>query len=268
MTDDPEIDYEALTQEAMRGVMRAVLQRVATDGLPGDHHFYVAFNTRAAGVGLSRRLREKYPDEMTIVLQHRFWDLAVRDDRFEVKLTFDGIPELLSIPFGSVKVFFDPSVQYGLQFEDKDSSADQSRRSIGARRMTQPENSDEETLPTSPRLPGRAPPVDKKRVPRKPRTDRSADASPEAPPNEAAPAPRAANQPTPLRASPVTSAPTPLSDRSDKAAGRNATPSKVSDDDTDEAEAETTKRRPASEPITKPETPGAKIVNIDNFRKK
>ena len=120
MTAEPQIDYEALAQVAMRSMVRMVLARVAKTGLPGEHHFYIAFDTQAPGVSLSKRLREKYPKEMTVVLQHRFWDLGVSDERFEVKLTFDGIPERLSVPFAAIKVFFDPSVPYGLQFEDSD----------------------------------------------------------------------------------------------------------------------------------------------------
>ncbi len=122
MTGEREIDYEGLVQDAMRGVVRSVLMRVAKSGLPGEHHFYIAFKTDAPGVALSKRLMEKYPEEMTVVLQHRFWDLAVRDTAFEVKLTFDGIPERLLVPFDAIKVFFDPSVPYGLQFEDLDAS--------------------------------------------------------------------------------------------------------------------------------------------------
>ena len=118
MTGERDIDYEGLVQEAMRGVVRSVLTRVAKSGLPGEHHFYIAFRTDAPGVSLSQRLRQKYPEEMTVVLQHRFWELSVRDTQFEVKLTFDGIPERLVIPFDAIKVFFDPSVPYGLQFED------------------------------------------------------------------------------------------------------------------------------------------------------
>lgn len=117
MTAASSIDYDALTQEALRGVVRKVLtQVVARGGLPGDHHFYIAFNTQADGVVLSRRLKEKYPDEMMIVLQHRFWDLAVTEEGFEVKLTFDGIPERLYVPFDALRVFFDPSVRFTLQF--------------------------------------------------------------------------------------------------------------------------------------------------------
>lgn len=124
MTVESTIDYEGLAQEAMRGVVRKVLARAAKSGLPGDHHFYISFDTEAPGVSLSRRLKEKYPHEMTIVLQHRFWDLIVNEDRFEVKLTFDGIPERLIVPFDALKVFFDPSVRFGLQFEDPGAGPD------------------------------------------------------------------------------------------------------------------------------------------------
>lgn len=117
MTAERHIDYEALAQGAMRGMVRDILSRVAKSGLPGEHHFYIAFGTAAPGVIISKRLKEKYPEEMTVVLQHRFWDLTVTEERFEVKLTFDGIPERLSVPFSAIKVFFDPSVPYGLQFE-------------------------------------------------------------------------------------------------------------------------------------------------------
>ena len=120
MTTEREIDYEALAQSAMRGIVRTVLTRVAKSGLPGEHHFYIAFKTGAPGVILSKRLKERYPEEMTVVLQHRFWDLLVNDERFEVKLTFDSIPERLVVPFAAIKVFFDLSVPYGLQFDDAD----------------------------------------------------------------------------------------------------------------------------------------------------
>lgn len=127
MTAGQTIDYDALAQDALRGVVRTVLTAVAKTGLPGDHHFYISFDTQAPGVVLSKRLREKYPEEMTIVLQHRFWDLMVTEDRFEVKLTFDGIPERLVVPFSSLQVFFDPSVRYGLQFEEPAADGDGER---------------------------------------------------------------------------------------------------------------------------------------------
>ncbi|MEM9026875.1 MAG: ClpXP protease specificity-enhancing factor SspB [Pseudomonadota bacterium] len=116
MTAAGTIDYDALTQTALRQVVRDVLRQAEAYGLPGEHHFYISFDTKADGVVLSDRLRGKYPEEMTIVLQHRFWDLAVSDERFEVKLTFDGVPERLVVPFEAIRVFFDPSVRYAIQF--------------------------------------------------------------------------------------------------------------------------------------------------------
>ena len=109
--------YDLLAQEALRGVVRAALQRIARTGLPGDHHFYIAFKTQAAGVRISERLMEKHPEDMTIVLQHQFWGLDVGDERFVVELSFDNVPEKLFVPFSAVSGFFDPSVQFGLQFE-------------------------------------------------------------------------------------------------------------------------------------------------------
>ena len=110
------IRYDILTQEALRGVVRTVLTDAAAKGLPGDHHFYINIDTRAEGVKISPRLFAQYPEEMTIVLQHQFWDLAVHDDAFEVGLSFNGIPERLEVPLAAIKGFFDPSVQFGLQF--------------------------------------------------------------------------------------------------------------------------------------------------------
>jgi hypothetical protein len=111
------IRYDLLAQEALRGVLRTVLSDAAKNGLPGDHHFFVTFDTCAEGVRLSQRMRAQYPKEMTVVLQHQFWDLAVTEDSFEVGLSFGGVPERLSVPFAAVKGFFDPSVEFGLQFE-------------------------------------------------------------------------------------------------------------------------------------------------------
>lgn len=108
------IRYEPLVLDALRGVVRSVLLRVLKRGVPGDHHFFITFDTRAPGVGLSKRLKEQYPQEMTIVLQHQFWDLAVTDDQFEVRLSFNNIPERLVIPFGAVRIFQDPSVHFAL----------------------------------------------------------------------------------------------------------------------------------------------------------
>jgi hypothetical protein len=109
--------YDLLAQQALRGVVREALNIAASTGLPGEHHFYIAFNTKYPGVEISERLAQRYPREMTIVLQHQFWNLKVHDDRFEAELSFDNIPEKLVIPFDAVKGFLDPAVQFGLQFE-------------------------------------------------------------------------------------------------------------------------------------------------------
>ena len=109
--------YDILAQEALRGVVRKVLAEVAKTGLPGEHHFFISFVTRAPGVRLSEKLLGQYDKEMTIVIQNQYWDLKVSETSFEVGLSFDGIPETLVIPFSAVKGFFDPSVQFGLQFD-------------------------------------------------------------------------------------------------------------------------------------------------------
>jgi hypothetical protein len=112
------IRYDLLAQDALRGVVRKVLADIGKVGqLPGEHHFYIAFATRYPGVRLSQRLREQYPEEMTIVIQHQFWDLGVTEHAFEVGLSFGGIPERLLVPFDAITQFFDPSANFGLKFE-------------------------------------------------------------------------------------------------------------------------------------------------------
>ena len=120
MTTD-HIRYDVLARDALRGVLRRVLTDAAEHGLPGEHHFFITFVSTAEGVKLSPRLLAQYPEEMTVILQHQFWDLAVTEDRFEVGLSFGGIPERLVVPFNSIKSFFDPSVQFGLQFDPSES---------------------------------------------------------------------------------------------------------------------------------------------------
>lgn len=236
MTEGRVIDYEGLAQDALRGVVRTVLARAAKNGLPGDHHFYVSFHTQAPGVTLSKRLREKYPREMTIVLQHRFWDLSVTDDRFDVKLTFDGIPERIIVPFAAVKVFFDPSVRYGIQFEDPDGDPD-AAGDLGA-----PLNFDSEELesgthagPDERRPPGQT--TVRSAVPRRPRVVKKArnDKGPEAP---VAPLPSPIGRPAPRPEPPHPSSQSP-------------------------EDAHASDLPPASE-----KSGGAEIVRLDMFRKK
>ena len=122
MPQDPPaqdlMHYEAMAQDALRGVVKAALKRAAApEGLPGAHHFYITFKTDAAGVSAPEELLSKYPDEMTIVLQHRYWDLAPGETFFTVTLHFGGQPKRLSIPYAAVTRFYDPSVQFLLQFE-------------------------------------------------------------------------------------------------------------------------------------------------------
>jgi uncharacterized protein len=134
------IRYDMLAQEALRGVVRTVLGDAARNGMPGEHHFYITFNTCTDGVRLSPRMREQYPKEMTIVLQHQFWDLVITENGFEVGLSFGGVPERLAVPFVAIKGFFDPSVQFGLQFEE-----------IGEAGTHGEEPEDESALPTADR---------------------------------------------------------------------------------------------------------------------
>ena len=118
MADD-HIRYDILAQDALRGVMRKVLAEVARTGLPGNHHFFITFLTNAPGVRVSSRLRERYPEQMTIVLQFQYWDLKVTDTGFEVGLSFSDVPEKLEVPFAAVRGFYDPSVNFELEFDVK-----------------------------------------------------------------------------------------------------------------------------------------------------
>lgn len=117
--EQPEdlIRYDVLTQEALRDVIRKVLEEVSVTGLPGEHHFYITFRTDHAGVRLSARMRERYPEEMTIVIQHSFWDLKVSEIAFEIDLSFNDNLERLRVPFAALKGFFDPHVKFGVQFD-------------------------------------------------------------------------------------------------------------------------------------------------------
>lgn len=228
MVGGPMIDYEALQQDALRGIVRAALHKIAATGLPGEHHFYISFLTQAPGVVLSKRLKEKYPHEMTIVLQHRFWDLIVSDDRFEVKLTFDGVPERLVVPFTAIKVFIDPSVQFGLQFEEPGQAASAPNRSLTMDAAY--DSVGGEVRPDSPR----ATIAKKPRTARKPRADKDAAAN----------APRT---PAPAREN-ETPEPMPPQPEPASAAGPALVPSPADGTESDKS--------------------GAKVVSLDAFRKK
>jgi uncharacterized protein len=114
-----KFQYETLVDEALRGVVRRVLTHAAERGLPGTHHFYISFRTGEPGVEMPDYLRTKYPDEMTIVLQHQYWGLEVTDETFEVTVSFNKRNERLKVPFAALSAFVDPSVRFGLQFEKR-----------------------------------------------------------------------------------------------------------------------------------------------------
>lgn len=116
---DLHFDYDQLVQNSLKTVIRGVLAHVGEHGLPGDHHFYITFETGADGVDIPQSLKLRYPDDMTIVLQNHFWDLKTSDDHFEVRLSFNQKPELLSIPFDAVIAFVDPGAQFALQFQSE-----------------------------------------------------------------------------------------------------------------------------------------------------
>jgi hypothetical protein len=164
------IRYDLLTQQALRAVVRNVLADTAKKGLPGEHHFYITFDTRAEGVKLSPRLREQFPKDMTIILQHQFWDLVVTDEGFEVGLSFGGVPERVGVPFDAINAFFDPSVQFGLQFEQI--AEQQENRSPAANGHS---NGTQQPSPTPEKVSASAPPAD------------STPPSPDEPPRESEP---------------------------------------------------------------------------------
>lgn len=164
MAED-HLRYDILVQEALRGVMRKVLSEVARTGLPGNHHFFITFLTGAPGVRISSRLRERYPEQMTIVLQFQYWDLKVTEAGFEVGLSFSDVPEKLEIPFSAVRGFYDPSTNFELEF---DARADESAAAVPIE-------------PPAPRLepvPKAAGPVETKR--KDPQAAKPAEAKPEA----------------------------------------------------------------------------------------
>ena len=124
--------YDALVDDALRSVVRRVLRQVADKGLPGSHHFYISFRSTDPGVELPDYLRAKYPEEMTIVLQHQYWDLIINDEFFEVTVSFNKQQERIKVPFTALSAFVDPSVRFGLQFDRKDKAGAGEKVEAGA----------------------------------------------------------------------------------------------------------------------------------------
>jgi uncharacterized protein len=139
--------YDQLAQNALRGVVRDALRKVEKTGLPGEHHFYIAFNTKYPGVSIGERLSQRYPREMTIVLQHQFNGLKVTEEFFDVELSFDNIPERLHVPFAAVKGFLDPAVQFGLQFEVVVAAENATPLESGKKAPAKPEDANDEAEP-------------------------------------------------------------------------------------------------------------------------
>jgi hypothetical protein len=151
------IRYDILAQDALRGVVRKVLSEVSRTGLPGEHHFFISFMTRAPGVRISSRLLQQYPEEMTIVLQHQFWDLTVTEHAFEVGLSFNGVPERLLVPFTALKGFLDPSVQFGLQFDTGGGKASSAQDNLPEKTEGEAETLSAPAEPAEPETPAEPP---------------------------------------------------------------------------------------------------------------
>ncbi|MEM6441794.1 MAG: ClpXP protease specificity-enhancing factor SspB [Pseudomonadota bacterium] len=124
-TSDDAFDYARMMQRALRAVVRESLGFAAQNGLPGSHHFYIGFDTRHPGVDMPDWLREQFPEEITIVVQHEYWDLAVTPDRFSIGLSFSNRSAMLTVPFDAVLTFVDPSAEFGLKFDPHDSDEDE-----------------------------------------------------------------------------------------------------------------------------------------------
>ena len=255
MTQDL-IRYDLLVQDALKGVVRKVLGDAAREGLPGEHHFYVSFRTDFPGVRLSTRMREKYPQDMTIVLQHQFWDLSVTEHALEVGLSFSGVPERLLIPFDALTGFFDPSVQFGLKFELQDPPA------LSGDAGDKSDNGVATLRPAS--GPASGPPPA--------RTRRGAGSEPDpAEPaaagesGETAESGSAGETPdAPKKATKSTSKSRPAK----KTAGKSADKADAEKADAGKADAGKADPDESAEEAPEDKTPGAEVVSLDAFRKK
>lgn len=276
------IRYDLLVQDALRGVVGRVLTDVARDGLPGEHHLYLAFDTCAPGVRISPRLKERYPEEMTIVLQHQFWDLIVTDQFFEVGLSFNGIPERLHVPYAALKGFFDPSVKFGLQFESVEDEDDADAEGDGADEPTAMPTPIGEGRPTSvpsTRAPTRLAEVPPKPAPAEAVASRSIGLKPAAPkpaPVAVPDAKAAPKQPSAARAPATPSVDAASAEDAqrpsagDKASGK--APDKTGPD-SKAADGKASDAPSAVKPVDDDEptdggSGGAQVVRLDAFRKK
>ena len=143
-TPESLIPYDEIVQDALRAVVGRVLGEVEqSGGLPGEHHFYITFKTRAPGVAIPKHLMERFPDEMTIVIQHRFWDLKVEDDSFSVGLSFGGVPAMLDVPFAAVTQFHDPAVEFALTFHASDDDEAHGEHEAPENDVPKPEKADD-----------------------------------------------------------------------------------------------------------------------------
>ena len=145
MRDDP-LNYDRLMEEALRGVVRRALSLAGERGLPGQHHFYITFRTDLPGVDIPDSLRRRYPKEMTIVLQHQYWELKISAKKFEMTLSFDAKHERLVVPFAAITAFVDPSVQFGLQFPGA-TAVDAPAETASAPATTEPMAKDDKAKP-------------------------------------------------------------------------------------------------------------------------
>lgn len=133
--------YDVMAREALRGVVKKALKRIAREGgLPGDHHFYVTFQTQAPGVDIDPELVASYPEEITIVLEHQYWELSANEDSFEVTLKFGGVPKYLCVPYAAITKFYDPSVRFALQFDADMPAADAAKKSGAIKRGPGPKS--------------------------------------------------------------------------------------------------------------------------------
>lgn len=253
MTQDL-IRYDLLVQDALKGVVRKVLGDAAREGLPGEHHFYVSFRTDFPGVRLSTRMREKYPQDMTIVLQHQFWDLSVTEHALEVGLSFSGVPERLLIPFDALTGFFDPSVQFGLKFELQDPPALSGSGDAGDKS----DNGVATLRPASGPASGPAPARTLRGAGSEPDTAEPATAAGES--GETAESDSAGEMPdAPRKATKSTSKSKPAKKTTGKSADKS---------DSDKSDAGKSDPDESADGAPEDKTPGAEVVSLDAFRKK